>query len=244
MSISIRRYLKINSFILILAISIFFSSLDATKKVIENKYDVNKQKGKSLSPGINQPIENSQGESLALFEMYTKSLKFVLEGMFGPEYSQIISNKKNYENLPLCRENEQMVNKGCNVMMHSCSKHKNGKFSCYFYYWSFCQCSRPWKLKFLNYFIPPLYDCYPSVATEEDFSIALTSQNEEKIPLEKEFSKISEDLEIPVGICGTNVVFVIWILLVSSFFTWIIYRIYKFGCYIKNQITLSNRKRR
>ncbi|KAH8583379.1 uncharacterized protein ELE39_000147 [Cryptosporidium sp. chipmunk genotype I] len=244
MQLSTRIYLRVYSLIVILVVFICVLSLDATKKVIESESDDTKQKDESLSLGMNQQTENAQGETLALFEAYTKSLKFVLEGMFGSEYSQIISSTKNSDNLPLCRENEQMVNKGCNVMMYSCSKHKNGKFSCYFYYWSFCQCSRPWKLKFLNYFIPSLYDCYPSVAAEEDFSLPLTSQNEEKMPLEKEFSKISEDLEIPVGICGTNSVFVIWILLVSSLLTWITYRIYRFGCYIKNQIALSNRKRR
>ncbi|OII73823.1 uncharacterized protein cubi_03620 [Cryptosporidium ubiquitum] len=244
MQINTRGCLRIRSFIFILVISICVLSLDAAKKVIEDYNDDTNQKDESLGLSGSQQTESSQDESFALFETYTKSLKFVLEGMFGPEYAQTISNTKNSEGLPLCRENEQMVNKGCNVMIYSCSKHTNGKFSCYFYYWSFCQCSRPWKLKFLNYIIPPLYDCYPSVASEEDFNLALAFQNEDRIFSEKVFSKLSEDLEIPVGKCSTNVIFIIWILLVASFFTWIIYRIYKFGCYIKNQIALSNRKRR
>lgn len=218
------------------------SLMDATKKMTKEDH---KDPSLAMGPGESQQaVENIQGEPLSLFEAYTESLKFVLEGMFGPDYIQTISRTKDSEGLPLCRENEQMVNKGCNVMMYSCSRHKNGKFSCYFYYWSFCQCSRPWGVRLLNYLIPPVYDCYPSVASEEDFRLALDSKSDEGASSKREFSNLSEDLEIPVGKCGVNIIFVVWILLVLSFLCWVVYRLYKFCCYIKNQIALSSRKRR
>lgn len=228
---------------LIFIVMAFLVSLaESARKVTREDH---KDPGLGAALGESQQAEGVQGESLSLFETYTESLKFVLEGMFGPDYLRVVSRSGDSEALPLCRENEQMVNKGCNVMMYSCSRHKNGKFSCYFYYWGFCRCSRPWGAKLLNYLIPPAYDCYPSAASEEDFSLALDSKGEEGGASSKgDFSGLSEDLEIPVGRCGVNIIFVAWVLLVLSFLSWVAYRVYGFGSYIKSQIALSSRKKR
>ncbi|KAJ1612039.1 putative signal peptide-containing protein [Cryptosporidium canis] len=239
---AVHRCLKALPFAFMLILFIVSLHADAAKE--DKKPRSHKDPSLVASPDDGQFAESAQGEPLSLFEAYSESLKFVLEGMFGPEYAQTISGPRDAESLPLCRENEQMVNKGCNIMMYSCSRHKNGKFLCYFYYWSFCQCSRPWKIKLLNYLIPPVYDCYPSVASEEDFSLSLDVKGQEAVPEKKGISALSEDLEIPVGKCGVNIIFVAWILLAMSFLGWVIYRLYRFGCYIKSQIALSNRKRR
>lgn len=174
-----------------------------------------------------------ENESTTLFESYSNSLKFLLEGMFGPNYKEIISSN-NTENLPLCSSNNQMENKGCNVMLYSCSRNVN-KFSCYFYYWSFCQCSRPWNIKILNYIIPSVYDCHPSIASEDDFQ-QMKEFNENQIKANFK-SSFSENLEIPVGECSVNVVFVTWIVALISIIIWIIRKIYLLSSYFGTSIT-------
>ncbi|KAK6590592.1 hypothetical protein RS030_142186 [Cryptosporidium xiaoi] len=195
-----------------------------------------------------QQTSDQDGAELALFEIYSNALKYILEGMFGSEYSDVILKSNDTNNLPLCSSNDQMIDKGCNVMMYSCTSHLKNKYLCYFYYWSFCRCSRPWSIGLLNYLIPPVYDCYPSIATDEDFlenqEFLDDSKTTAKTRKESKFLKtLPDDMEIPVGKCGLNVIFVVWIIAAFLTITWIIYRFYLFSCYIKANIT-ANRKNR
>ncbi|KAH8740591.1 hypothetical protein FG386_002173 [Cryptosporidium ryanae] len=201
----------------------------------ESDYEQDKQTG------------DQEGAEIALFETYSNAMRYILEGMFGLDYENEIQKSNGTNNLPLCSANDQMIDKGCNVMMYSCTTHFKNKYLCYFYYWSFCQCSRPWSIRFLNYIIPPAYDCYPSIATDEDFF-----QNQEfiddfkgtKIKKESKLLKtLPDDMEIPVGRCGLNFIFVAWTIVALVTVIWILYRSYLFLCYMKANIRASRKNR-
>ncbi|EEA07648.1 uncharacterized protein CMU_005710 [Cryptosporidium muris RN66] len=183
---------------------------------------------------FSDPLESDSSLEVTpvIYNIYTNLVELILKKMFADEYEFRMENIDNIENPPLCRNNEQMVNKGCNIMLYSCSKLASEKFSCYFYYWSFCECNRPWIWSWLNYVIPPIYDCYPSIATDEDFTDL--SMEEKGI-----FSKLknidfdTEELEIPVGECRVSGLFVLWILIVIVLLSYLAYQVYSFGLYIK-----------
>ncbi|KAL7068872.1 hypothetical protein ACR3K2_07070 [Cryptosporidium serpentis] len=180
------------------------------------------------------PPESDNGLEMSpvIYNIYTNSVELMLRKMFADEYEFRMANINSIENPPLCRNNEQMVNKGCNIMLYSCSKLSNEKFFCYFYYWSFCECNRPWMWSWLNYVIPPIYDCYPSIATDEDFT-DLSIEEKGIFSKLKNIDLDTEELEIPAGECRVSGLFVLWTLTVVVLLSYLAYQAYSLGLYIK-----------